>query len=133
MELKIAMMDSKCENDRMRDECSSKLKQKSDLIQELSEEALRLTRKQLLSALTATASAPPSSSSNRISSPIQKMLNNYENLDDDTKRHLFQNALLTNNDVLQRELMSLQQSKMSSSVSLQAKLAKELMKISGNL
>jgi hypothetical protein len=58
------------------------------------------------------------------------MLSNYENLDEETKKHLFQNALLTNNDALQRDLMNLQQNKISSSISLQAKLAKELRKIS---
>jgi hypothetical protein len=51
-------------------------------------------------------------------------------LDEETKKHLFQNALLTNNDALQRELMNLQHNKTSSSISLQAKLAKELKKIS---
>jgi hypothetical protein len=58
------------------------------------------------------------------------MLNNYESLDEDTKKHLFQNALLTNNDALQQELINLQQNKISSSVSLQAQLAKKLMKTS---
>jgi hypothetical protein len=131
MELKSAVINLKRENDELRDEFSSKLKEQSDLIQELIEETLRLTRKQLLSPPVETVSeAPIPSSSKQISSPIQKMLNNYENLDDDTKKHLFQNALLTNNDALQRELMNLQQNKISSSVSLQAKLAKELMKIS---
>jgi len=95
------------------------------------EETLHITRQQLLTpSVTTVSEAPIPSSSKQISSPIQKMLNNYENLDDDTKKHLFQNALLTNNDALQRELMNLQQNKISSSVSLQAKLAKELMKIS---
>ncbi len=102
MELKSAVINSKRENDKLRDELSSKLKEQSDLIQELMEETLRLTQKQLLSPPVETVSeAPIPSSSKQISSPIQKMLNNYENLDDDTKKHLFQNALLTNNDALQ--------------------------------
>jgi hypothetical protein len=102
MELKSAVINLKRENDKLRDEFSSKLKEQSDLIQELIEETLRLTRKQLLSPPVETVSeAPIPSSSKQISSPIQKMLNNYENLDDDTKKHLFQNALLTNNDALQ--------------------------------
>jgi hypothetical protein len=102
MELKSAVINSKRENDKLRDELSSKLKEQSDLIQELMEETLRLMRKQLLSPPVETVSeAPIPSLSKQISSPIQKMLNNYENLDDDTKKHLFQNALLTNNDALQ--------------------------------
>jgi hypothetical protein len=131
MEIKKAMIDSKCENDRLRDELNSKLQHQQELIRELTEESLRLTRQQLLSPVqTNSQNSVPTVPVNRISSPIQKMLNNCENLDEDTKKHLFQNALLTNNDALQRELMNLQHNKISSSISLQAKLAKELMKIS---
>ena len=131
MEIKKAMIDSKRENDKSRDELNSKLQQQQELFRELTEESLQLTRQQLLSPVqTASQNSVPTAPVNRISSPIQKMLNNYENLDEETKKHLFQNALLTNNDTLQRELMNLQQNEISSSISLQAKLAKELMKIS---
>ena len=101
MELKSAVINLKRENDKLRDELSLKLKQQSDLIQELTEESLRLTQQQLLSPVQTTLqNSVPSIPVNRISSPIQKMLNNHENLDEDTKKHLFQNALLTNNDAL---------------------------------
>jgi hypothetical protein len=52
-----------------------------------------------------------------ISSPIQKLLNNYDNLDDDSKKSLFQLAMTTTNPVLQKTI---------NLISLQAKLAKEL-------
>jgi hypothetical protein len=131
IEIKKLMIDVKCENDKLRDELNSKLQQQQELIRELTEESLRLTRQQLFSPVQITSqNSAPTVPTNRISSPIQKMLSNYENLDEETQKHLFQNALLTNNDALQRELMNLQQNKNSSSISLQAKLAKELMKIS---
>jgi len=131
IEIKKLMIDVKCENDKLCDELNSKLQQQQELIRELTEESLRLTRQQLFSPVQITSqNSAPTVPTNRISSPIQKMLSNYENLDEETQKHLFQNALLTNNDALQRELMNLQQNKNSSSISLQAKLAKELMKIS---
>lgn len=43
MEIKITVMNSKCENDKLRDELSAKLKQQNDLINELTEETLHLT------------------------------------------------------------------------------------------
>jgi len=123
MEIRKAMIDSKRENDKLRDELNSKLQHQQELIRELTEESLRLTQQQLLSPVQTTSqNSVLSVPVNRISSPIQ--------MDEDTKKHLFQNALLTNNDALQRELMNLQHNKISSSISLQAKLAKELMKIS---
>jgi hypothetical protein len=129
--IKKIMIDAKYENDKLHDELNSKLQQQQELIRELTEESLRLTRQQLLSPVQFTSqNSAPTVSTNRVSSPIQKMLSNYENLDEETKKHLFQNALLTNNDALQRELMNLQHNKTSSSISLQAKLAKELKKIS---
>jgi vacuolar-type H+-ATPase subunit E/Vma4 len=115
------MIDSKRENDKLRNELNSKLQHQQELIRELMEESLRLTRQQLLSPVQTTSqNSVPTIPVNCISSPIQKMLNNYKNLDEDTKKHLFQNALLTNYDALQREFMSLQHNKISSSISLQA-------------
>jgi hypothetical protein len=88
MELKSAVINSKRENDKLRDELSLKLKQQSDLIQELTEESLRLTQQQLLSPVQTTSqNSVHTVPVNRISSPIQKMLNNYDNLDEDTKKH----------------------------------------------
>jgi len=129
--IKKIMIDAKYENDKLRDELNNKLQQQQELIRELTEESLRLTRQQFLSPVQfMSQNSAPTVSTNRISSPIQKMLSNCKTLDEETKKHLFQNALLTNNDALQRELMNLQHNKTSSSISLQAKLAKELKKIS---
>jgi hypothetical protein len=65
----------------------------------------------------------------RISSPIQKLLINYTNLDEDSRKNLFQLALLSNNEPLQRALIDLQQTQGKGSSSYQAKLAKELIKL----
>lgn len=65
----------------------------------------------------------------QISPPIQKLLTNYDTLDDDSKKNLFQMAMFSNNEVLQRELIELQQSKGKNSTSTQAKLAKELINL----
>ncbi|MFN9983190.1 MAG: hypothetical protein ACK53Y_24900, partial [bacterium] len=70
MELKSAVINSKRENDKLRDELSLKLKQQSDLIQELTEESLRLTQQQLLSPVQTTSqNSVLSVPVNRISSP----------------------------------------------------------------
>jgi len=68
-------------------------------------------------------------SSQRISSPIQALLNTYKYLDDDAKKNLMHTAMLSNNEMLQRELFKIQQSKPITGLSLQAKLAKELIKL----
>jgi hypothetical protein len=47
MEIKMAMIDSKCKNDKLRDELNNKLKEQQELIKELMEESLSLTQKQL--------------------------------------------------------------------------------------
>jgi len=65
----------------------------------------------------------------RISSPIQKLLTNYTNLDEDSRKNLFQLALMSNNEPLQRALIELQQTQGNNSHSSQAKLAKELIKL----
>ncbi len=64
-----------------------------------------------------------------ISSPIQKLLTNYTNLDEDSRKNLFQLALMSNNEPLQRALIELQQTQGNNSHSGQAKLAKELIKL----
>jgi hypothetical protein len=97
IEIKKLMIDVKCENDKLCDELNSKLQQQQELIRELTEESLCLTRQQLLSPVQITSeNSAPTVPTNRISSPIQKMLSNYENLDEEMKKHLFQNALRTN-------------------------------------
>jgi hypothetical protein len=55
MELKSAVNNSKRENNKLQDESSLKLKQQSNLIQEMTEESLRLTRQQLLSLVQTTS------------------------------------------------------------------------------
>jgi hypothetical protein len=64
-----------------------------------------------------------------ISSPIQKLLTNYTNLDEDSRKNLFQLALMSNNEPLQRALIELQQTQGNNSHYSQAKLAKELIKL----
>ena len=68
-------------------------------------------------------------SKNHISSPIQKLLTNYDTLDEDSKTNLFHMAILNNNKTLQSELFKLQQTKGNNWASMQAKLAKELIKL----
>ncbi len=75
---------------------------------------------------TQSTTDKPIDTTSKISSPIQKLLHNYDNLDNDTKKSLFQVAMTTDNLVLQRTILQLQESKISTSASLQAKLAKEL-------
>jgi hypothetical protein len=58
--------------------------------------------------------------------PIQKLLDNYDILDDDNKKSLFQLAMTTTNPVLQKAIIQLQESKATNLTSLQAKLVKEL-------
>jgi hypothetical protein len=72
----------------------------------------------------------PDDTSHRISSPIQKLLDNYDTLDDDNKKSLFQLAMTTENPELQRTILHLRESKMTHLTSLQAKLAKELITLS---
>ncbi len=73
MEIRKAMIDSKRENDKLRDELNSKLQHQQELIRELTEESLRLTQQQLLSPVQTTSqNSVLSVPVNRISSPIQK-------------------------------------------------------------
>jgi 16S rRNA G1207 methylase RsmC len=64
--------------------------------------------------------------SNEISSPVQKLLDNFEILGNDSKKAIFQLVMNTNNEVLQCETIHLQESKMTYQKTLHAKLAREL-------
>jgi hypothetical protein len=62
----------------------------------------------------------------QIPSPIQTLLDNYDTLDDNNEKSLFQLAMTTTNPVLQRAIIQLQESKTTHLTGLQAKLPKEL-------
>lgn len=65
-----------------------------------------------------------------ISSPVKKLLDAYDKLDDTSRQALWNSALATNNTDLQRALFSLRnQSQNLNNTTTQAKLAKELIKL----
>lgn len=73
-----------------------------------------------------TVTVPTSAS---ITSPMKQLLQNYHELDNDSKTALLTTAITTNNVDLQRLLLKLRDSKKHANSTAQAKLAKELMKL----
>jgi hypothetical protein len=110
IELRYAILTSKANQDKLRLELQQLLRDQTSLI-----EKLNLT--------------PANAKQTSISSPVQQLLANYDTLDVVSKKNLFQMAMLTNNEPLQRAIIDLQQMKGKNSSSSQAKLAKELIKL----
>jgi hypothetical protein len=110
IELRCAIMTSKANQDKLRLELQQQLRDQTSLIEKLN-------------------SMPANAKQTSISSPVKQLLTNYDTLDDDSKKNLFQMAMLTNNEPLQRAIIDLQQMKGKNSSSSQAKLAKELTKL----
>ena len=108
VELRRAILTSKANQDKLHLELQQQLRDQTSLIEQLNP-------------------TPANAKQNSISSPVQQLLTHYDTLDDDSKKNLFQMAMFTNNEPLQRAIIDLQQMKGKNSSSSQAKLWRNLL------